>query len=394
MNSSIKNLKQKKLSKAGFTALIAFIVFFALVAVSLATATSSPDPINNQEYLLSIDALTLHSAPGYVVKREFVGRVEARRESRVGFELDGLISAVLAEDGEFVEKGQVLAVLDTQLLRAHRAELAASRNQARASLKLAEGTRKRVREANQLNAVSSQEWDEAERNYSALKAAFGQARSAVHRIDVRIQKSELKAPYSALVAERFLDEGQVISAGTPVLRLLESTEPEARIGVAGPAVDTIKAADKYSVMIRGRSIMATVRTVLPIRNANTRSVDVVLTLHTQFDGIRSGDLAHLQIDRSIAQPGFWIPLNALTESSRGLWAVYVVDKLDDGIGILERRELELIYQKTDQAFVRGDLSDGVSIVSGGLHRLVPHQRVHVAALNDQDDTLIFKGERS
>lgn len=385
---------RQKLNKPGPISLTAFMVFIALVPVFIATAPGNAKPNEKHEQLLTIDSMILNASSGYTVTREFVGRVEARRESRVGFELDGLVSSVLVEEGDFVEKGKVIAVLDTELLRARRAEFSANRKQAWASMKLAEGTRQRVREANELNAVSSQEWDEAERNYSALKAALDQARSAVNRIDVRISKSQLKAPFSALVAERFVDEGQVISAGTPVLGLLESSKPEARIGVAGEAIDTIRTGDIYSVEVRGKSIAATVRAILPVRKTNTRSVDIILTLNTEFDGIRSGDLARLQWDKRVNQAGFWIPLSALTESSRGLWAVYVINLNEGGVGVLERRELEMIYQKTDRAFVRGDLSDGMSIVRSGLHRLVPRQRVRVAAIDEQNKTLTSAGGRS
>ena len=51
------------------------------------------------------------------------------------------------------------------------------------------------------------------------------------------EKSEIKAPFPAIVGARFADEGVVIAAGAPVFDLLERTNPEVRIGLAGDAVD-------------------------------------------------------------------------------------------------------------------------------------------------------------
>ncbi|MCZ6889633.1 MAG: efflux RND transporter periplasmic adaptor subunit, partial [Gammaproteobacteria bacterium] len=269
---------------------------------------------------LVVSTIAAQQQSGYSVAREFVGVVEARRESRVGFELGGLVTELHVDDGDFIEARAVIARLDTALLQARKRELIAERDQARAAKELAELTRTRVGDALKLNAVSSQDWDEADKNYSAQSAALARAESAIRSVDVRLEKAVLRAPFGAWVAERFVDEGQVVEAGHPILHLLESVEPEVRIGVAGAAVDVIRAGQKHELRVRNRRVPATVKTVLPVRGNGSRSVEVIFTLHTEFDGIRRGDLATLEIERSKSEPGFWLPMTALTESSRGLWA--------------------------------------------------------------------------
>ena len=152
--------------------------------------------------------------------------------------------------------------------------------------------------------------------------------------------------------------------------------------VAGDAVDGIAAGQQHALLVRGRRVPATVRSVLPVRDRRTRSVDVLLTLHAPLNGIRQGDLARLEITRRLDQPGFWLPLTALTESSRGLWAVYVTVGLTGDKSVLERRELEVLHQEADRVFVRGTLGDNESVVVGGLHRLVPGQRVRITGAED------------
>ncbi len=322
---------------------------------------------------------------GYAVVREFVGVVEARQESRVGFELGGEVSEVLFDEGDFIDEGTVIARLDTSILSSERRTLLAGRDQARASMELATLTRDRVGEARRSNAASSHEWDVADKDHQGQAAALARAEAAVHAIDVRIARAELRAPYPALVAERLVDEGQVLAAGTPVMHLLERVEPEVRIGVAGDSIDVISPGDQRQVSIRDRIVSATVKSVLPVRGNRTRSVDVVLTLHTEFDGIRRGDLATLAIERREPEPGYWLPLSALTESSRGLWACYVTIELAERERVgsathkLRWRELEVVHQEADRVFVRGTLSDGEMVVVEGLHRLVPDQLVRIAA---------------
>lgn len=364
------------------------IVAVGLVAASLGVIAANAEPYGRIEGKgvapLVVNTITAKHLSGYKISQAFVGIVEARRETRVGFELSGLVTEMNFDDGDFIKAQAVIAKLDTALLQSRKSELIAEREQARAAKELAELTRTRVGDALKLNAVSSQEWDKADKNFSAQVASLARAESAVHSIDVRLEKTVLRAPFDAWVAERFVDEGKVVEAGTPILHLLESVEPEVRIGVAGGAIDAIKAGQKFKLSVRDWQVAATVKSILPVRGNGTRSVDVIFTLHTQFDGIRRGDLATFKSMRSKAEPGFWLPMTALTESSRGLWACYIAEPLSsqDQLGSethrLRRRELEVIHQEVDRVFVRGTLSNSELVVSDGMHRLVPNQVVRLA----------------
>ncbi len=361
----------------------------AAVGAGLATIGMAAEPYGRIDgEIVPPVAVSVRAAQhldGYTVVREFVGVVEARQESRVGFELGGEVNEVLFDEGDFIDQGTVIARLDTSILNAERTTLLAGRDQARASLELATLTRDRVGEARRSNAASSHEWDVADKDYQAQAAALARAQAAVHAIDVRIARAELRTRFDAVVAERLVDEGQVLAAGTPVMHLLERVEPEVRIGVAGDSIDVISPGDRRQVSVRDRIVSATVKSVLPVRGNGTRSVDVVLTLHSEFNGIRHGDLATLTIERQERDPGYWLPLSALTESSRGLWACYVTIELAERERVgsathrLRRRELEVVHQEADRVFVRGTLSDGEMVVVEGLHRLVPDQLVRIAA---------------
>jgi hypothetical protein len=120
------------------------------------------------------------------------------------------------------------------------------------------------------------------------------------------------------VAARLADEGIVIAAGEPVLELYERTHPEVRIGLAGNAIDAVAVGQQHDLVIRGRTVTATVRFLLPLRSRNIRSVDLILSLYVPLNRIRRGNLVRLSIDRRVNEPGFWLPLPALTESVRGL----------------------------------------------------------------------------
>ncbi len=385
----------RKISTPTFWITLTVAAGWALVALMTGALGSQASTLQ-VERLLPVSTIIAQQADSYPVERSFVGRVEARRESGVGFELSGLVAKIHVDDGVAVSAGQLLASLDTELLEARREELVSARAQAKADLDLATKTRKRVNELQAMDFASSQARDEAVEGVNAKRAALERADSAIRSIDVQIRKSHLHAPYDALVASRHIDEGQVIRAGVPVLRLFESSEPEARIAIASDSIDRLRSGAQYSLRIRGRDVAATLRTVLPEREGRTRSVDAIFTLSVPFNGIRRGDLASLVLTERIVVQAIALPLTALTESSRGIWAVYVAERGPTERGptergpsdasVLSRRQVELLHLVGEDVYVKGTLEAGERVVSAGLHRLVPGQRVSTTASDWQGES--------
>lgn len=324
---------------------------------------------------LPVQILVADAAEGYSVRRKFVGRVEASRESDVGFELAGLVAGINVVEGDRVVQGQALALLDTALLKARRNELVTSRARAQADLDLARSTRQRVNELNARDFASSQSRDEARESFNAAAASLANAESAIASVDVQIRKGQLTAPFDAVVANRFVDEGTVISPGAPVLRLLENTRPEARIEVAGDSLGELVVGQVYELEIGSRVTSGRLRALRPERDDITRGVDALFTLELPFESVRRGDLVRLTVQERIVEPGFALPLSALTESARGLWAVYVAEPDGKGAAVLSRRQVELLHHDGESVFVRGTLKSGDAVVTEGLHRLVPGQSV-------------------
>jgi RND family efflux transporter MFP subunit len=320
----------------------------------------------------------------YAIRRSFVGRVEARRSTDVGFELGGAVLRIVVDEGDSVEPGQLLARLDTKRLAAKRAEQKARLHEAEARLSLIASTRERTLEALELNAVSTQQWDEADRGLAAQEAVVRRVAAQIESIDVDVEKARLRAPFAGVIARRFVDEGTVVSPGEPLFRVLEIGHPEIRVGISAELAPSLSIGEERIVRANGRELTATIRALLPARNRETRTVDVVLTLPAKAAGLRDGDLVAVELSQTVASGGFWLPRSALTESARGLWASYVAEPVGAGdVHVLARRELELIHVDGDSVFVRGTLNDGELVVTDGLQRLVPNQRVALARENDR-----------
>ncbi len=358
------------------------IIFSSLALVALSGCADSNSAPAAERSALLVSVETVEPASEYRLALDFIGRVEPTRESQVGFELAGELQSVAVDEGDIVAAGDVLARLDTARLDARLAEALAAVDEARSARDFARRTYERNRDAAEGGGISEQAVDLSLDASNAASARLVAAEARVNSVEVDIAKSRLIAPYDAVVTNRLFDEGNVVAAGSPIVHLQERALPEVRVGISGDLAATIAAGDEIPVTIADQEIPAVVRTVLPVRDPSTRTVDVILEI-TGDALVYPGDLARLRLHRTVDEYGFWLPVTALTEGSRGLWTVNVVQPIDylpanGATHIVVARSVEVLHKEDARVFVRGALTEGDRFVTAGMQRIVPNQEVRVA----------------
>ncbi|MEM7229056.1 MAG: efflux RND transporter periplasmic adaptor subunit [Planctomycetota bacterium] len=363
------------------TVVIIGLVGTALGAVRLFSSPSTTDAVASDTAApMDVETMTIEWTDSFERSRIYVGRIEAHQQVELAFELGGRIAAINGDDGDTVNAGDIIAVLDTLRLEAQREQFVAAMNEAQANADLAESTLQRIRDVSKRGAANPQEIDDAMKASDAASARLNRARADLNAIDVEIGKSTIVAPFDAVIARRDADLGDVVPSGAAVVTLLERQRPEARIGLAGGAAREVLIGDEVDVAVQGRIVRGTIKSLLPTRERGMRTVEARIVLDTQLNGIRVGDIAELSLRRVTEERGFWVPTSALSQSVRGLWAMYVVTPGDSAssIGTIERREVELLHTESERLFVRGPIDEGDLIVAAGRHRLVPGLTVRIS----------------
>ncbi|MEM6552297.1 MAG: efflux RND transporter periplasmic adaptor subunit [Planctomycetota bacterium] len=366
----------------------------------------------------------------YPVEVRYAGRVEAARRSSLGFELGGRVEGIGVREGQSVVEGEPLGGLDTTRLVSAKTEAELAVKQAAESEALAKLVRDRVLEAFARKGATEQERDEAVQGYAVAVAATALAQAAVDRVQTDIDKSELKARFGGVVVRRLVDEGAVVSAGQGVLELMESVGPEARVGVAGEAAEQLVVGQRYKVEVGGREVGAEVIAVLPVREARTRAVEVLLRLDARLGGgglvagrasqatalregsggarvlpvVSEGDLVVLTLGRKVEEMNMAVPVSALTEGVRGLWACYVAEPLllggvtaDGSTHRLARRDVAVLDQRVGQGGgvvvrVWGSVRAGELVVMDGLQRVSPGLGVRVRERGEASQATALRGD--
>ncbi len=362
--------------KSRWTAILLVLLTAAGIAGARRLAASEPEPTPTRA--LGVDAARAALESGYERSQRFVGRVEFAQASDLSFELGGKVARVLIDEGDRVEAGAAVAELDTERLRARRAELVAARVEARSLLELAELRDGRARFLLDEDVIAPQQADDTRLEAAARAAALARVRAQIASVDVDLAKSVLRAPFAGEVSARHVDAGVVVGGGEPILRLLETARAEVRVGVSRAVAAELSVGERVSLEIDAIPYAGRVLAVLPERHGDTRTVSVRARIEEPDQRIRQGDLAVLRWREPVDAPGFWLPRAALTEGSRGLWVAYVATPDADGHARLDRRPVELLHEAGERVYVRGALREGEPVVQRGVHRLVPGQLVHLS----------------
>ena len=140
-------------------------------------------------------------------KISLVATISANEMIDVKSEMDGRVEKINFEEGQPVEKGQLLIMLDQ-----HKVE--ASVAQAEANYKLAESQRARAEIMMQSKAISQQEYDQAISTFEANRAT-------VELVKQQMKDSKIFAPFDGIASARLVSPGQVISKDTPLTTLVD-----------------------------------------------------------------------------------------------------------------------------------------------------------------------------
>ncbi|MEM6850096.1 MAG: efflux RND transporter periplasmic adaptor subunit [Pseudomonadota bacterium] len=368
-----------------FTALTAMLAAAFVFGSVLVTVRSQERVLDEIPRVVSVEEAVLQDT--YVATRKFAGRIVAGQVSDVAFELPGEIVEIAVTEGDRVEKGAMLARQDEVQLNNRKDELVARRSEISAQLKRAENDLRRTSDLAGKGFSTEQALDQARADRDGLRAQLRQTDAAIATVEEDLADSVLAAPFAGEVVRRYVDEGTIVQAGQAVIRINETGVLEAQIGVPTTFRRRIQVGDAYELSSGDLVAEGVVTGLVSDVNTGTRTLLVILEI-PKDPGFVPRDLVRLSLREEIRERGIWTPAQALNESIRGLWSVYIVepDAETDGYGVIRRKDVEIIHIEESRIFVRGTLEPGDLMVAAGAFRFVPGQRVqYVATAMDDAD---------
>jgi RND family efflux transporter MFP subunit len=302
------------------------------------------------------------------------GEIQPRYQADIGFRVDGKILERPVDVGAIVKKGALLAKLDPQQYRQEveiaKSELAA----AEAEVTRSQGQEYRKSELLKKGFATQVEYDIAVRAYKTALAKRDAASARLIQANENLGYTELKAHEDGVVTAVGADAGQVVRAGQMVVRLAEPGEREAVFNVAEAAfktppkdpVITVKLVSNPAIETTGK-----VRYLSPQADPTTRTYTVRVALPDAPRQMRLG--ANVVGSVTLNQgTNIVIPGSALFQKD-GKPAVWIVDK----DGVVQLKPIVVQRYQGDEVVVASGLSPGEAVVTGGVQKLIPGQKVRL-----------------
>jgi multidrug efflux system membrane fusion protein len=340
-----------------------------LVALFL-TACSKPAP--EAEAVRPVRAMVL-AAGDAAVNAEFSGEVRPRIESRLGFRVGGKITERRVDVGAVVSRGQVLMQLDPQDLKLAQAQSQAALRAGETNLALAQADLKRYQELRRQNFVSQAVLDTKAAALKAAQANVDAARAAYRGQSNQAGYASLASDTDGVVTAIDAEVGQVVAAGTPVVRVARTDQMDVVIGIPEDKVGSIGSGAAVAVRLwaaPGQAIAGNVREIAPVADAATRTYPVKVSIPASA-GVRLGMTATVQFVSSGGAGQMRVPLSALHQN-KGATALWLIEN-----GAVRLVPVQLGAAVGNEVLVTAGVKPGQRIVTAGVNLLKNGQTVRI-----------------
>jgi RND family efflux transporter MFP subunit len=317
-----------------------------------------------------------------------IGRVISLQTGDVAARVAGPVEKFVARVGERVTKGQVVAVLDSETLKADRdlAESELTEAQAEhkiwvAELDVANTEFKRQQGLRKSTAFSQARFDDASKKVAVAESKVQRAlaniairKAALKRKVIDVEYAEVRAPFEGVVIRRYTDEGDYVDRGERVLRIIGDRNLEIEAEVPSQRLSGLEVGRTVQIMLDDDSKHeATVRAILPSENPLTRTRTV--RLEPKFEPT-SQKLAHSQSVQIAVPLGgnrrvLTVHKDAILKR-QGSDLVFVISG-----DVAEPRPIRLGESVGSRVEVLGGLKAGDQVVVRGNERLQPGAKVRV-----------------
>lgn len=312
-----------------------------------------------------------------MAKSNYSGEVRARFETALAFRVGGKITKRLVDVGSVVKQGQVLAELDTTDLRlaesANRSELAA----AEADYWLAKRDLARYDDMLEKKFISQTEYERHRNQFDTAHARLNQVRMLSKASSNQATYGQLRADHAGVITAVDVEAGQVVAAAQPVMRLAQPQEKDVVVSVPENRLADLKAAGEIQISLwaePGKFYKGKVREISPSADPVTRTYTVKVAVTDNAEAMQLGMTANVLFGSQSSQSAaVELPLTALYQQD-GKQAVWLVDAAS---GKVRLAPIQVGEYREKTFTVLSGLNNGDLVVSAGVHKLVPEQRVRI-----------------
>jgi RND family efflux transporter MFP subunit len=309
-------LKRARLAGAVAVALLllggAAVLLQRVVRANALTASTAE---LNQQFVVTTNATPAKGGQPLSLPGTLQGIIESPIYARSS----GYVLRWTKDIGSRVNKGDVLAEIDTPEVDQQLSQAVAARQQAASSLELAKSSAERWEALRKKDAVTQQELNERSSAYTQAQANLAAAEANVRRLQKTEEFKRVLAPFSGVVTSRSVDVGDLINggnggAGNALFRLAQVDTLRVYVYVPQAYAQRIKAGDKVDVTqaeLPGQKFSGSVVRTAGAIDAATRTMQIEVNLPNQDNALLAGAYVQVSLPVSGSANALLVPSNVL-----------------------------------------------------------------------------------
>jgi membrane fusion protein (multidrug efflux system) len=288
----------------------------------------------------------------------------------INAESQGKIESISINEGQKVNKGQVLATINGDVIRRSIAEL-------ENRLELAQTIFERQEKLWKQNIGSEIQYLQAKNERDALQKSLQTAQE-------QLSMTVIKAPFSGVIDEVFPKEGEYTAPGAPFFRLINLDNVYIKADVSESYISSIGVGDSVDV-IMPNSEVAVIRTSISrvgdFINPDNRTFKIRLDVPNKNYLLKPNMLAEINIRDYNNDSTLVIPENLILQGAQSKLYVFAAEMQNNGTAIVSKKVLKVGLTYNNEVEITSGLAPGTKIVDKGARSIQDGELVEVISNN-------------
>lgn len=309
-----------------------------------------------------------------------VGSFLADEQLSISPEIEGKIAKLLADEGNMVKRGQILAIIDDERYRLEVEKREAQVEEAKANLKNMELTLGRKEKLVEEKVISQQEYDDTFTKFLLAKASLQSAKAALNLAQKDLKDTKIYSPMDGIITKRLISLGeyvgstQMVGAGNILFEMVS----------INPLKLFFTVPERYSSYLTiGKEVKARVKAhpnevfkgkiyfINPQIDQKSRSVEIKAYVKNDDMRLKPGFFADVTLIKDINEKGMILPQEAVLYKE-GKTMVYVVEN-----NIAYKREVKIGEQFEGKIEIISGISEDSLIATKGNYLLEDGTKVEI-----------------
>lgn len=303
-----------------------------------------------------------------------VGAIETSNDIIISAEVSGKILSYLANEGELITAGETILKIDDAKLLQEKARLEAQTAQARENFE-------------RLRSIYEEDGIGSEIDYLNAKYAYDQSISSLKSINIDLENTSVRAPFTGRLESKLLDVGEMVAPGAAIIRLIGTQEYKISAGVPARYANAVHTGDEVDVWFDAEetdTLLSTISFVASSINPQNRTFKIEVDVPENSENYKVEMISNIRL-RTNQQENVLIISEEFVYSKEDNYVVYVLAENEKGEQIAQERVVELGNAYKTEVIIKNGLMEGDQLITLGSAFLDDGMRIKV--MNTQNASI-------